>query len=145
MGDKFKDEFGETIEDERAGFVHSELSKLREISLHSGTSSTSGILYVDGYPVCWDSSKNTTGEVACKTLGFIGLKKQSRHSFDGETTFSMSKVNCDGNEFSLFECRHEMFGDCTSGGIYIECSDEEFTSTEATPASTFTSTSTVKL
>merc|ERR1711872_815012 len=108
MGDKFKDEFGETIEDERAGFVQSELSKLREISLHSGTSSTSGILFVDGYPVCWDSGKNTTGEVACKTLGFSELKKQSHH-FGEETTFSMSKVDCNGNEFSLFECRHEMF------------------------------------
>merc|ERR1712002_726498 len=103
MMDKFKEDFGETIEDERAGFVHSELSKLREISLHgNGTSSTSGILYVDGYPVCWDSGNIKTGKVACKTLGFSGLKKQCRHHFDEETTFSMSKVNCDGNEFSLF-------------------------------------------
>jgi len=146
MMDKFQGDFNQTLEDDRAAFVHSELSKLREISLHGNpTSTTSGVLYVDGYPVCWDSGKNENGEVACKTLGFSGLKKQSSHPFDGETTFSMSKVNCDGNEYSLFECRHEMFGDCTIGGINIECSDEEFTTTEATPNSTFPSTSTFTL
>merc|ERR1719312_1929131 len=123
MMDTFRKEFNSTIEAERADFVHKELGKLREISLH-GNSTTSGILYVDGYPVCFGSGwSEASARVACKTLGFNDYKSKSSEDFTEIT--SMSNVMCDGSEPSLFECEYEMFHECeTEKTLRLDCSDE---------------------
>merc|ERR1719312_1114455 len=123
MMDDFREDFNQTIEAERADYVHKELGKLREISLH-GNSPTSGILYVDGYPVCFGSGwSEASARVACKTLGFNGYKSKSSENFTEIT--SMSNVICDGSKPSLFECEHEMFHECeTEKTLRLDCSDE---------------------
>merc|ERR1711892_353479 len=115
-------DLNETIEASRAEFVHSELSKLREVSLHGGDS-RSGTLYVDGYPVCHSGWDHKDSAIACKTLGFRGYKNDRTVAMD-DTESSMSNVQCTGSETSLFECQHVMFGGCSAKeGVELECSD----------------------
>jgi len=141
MMDAFREEFDKTIVDDRTEYVHTELGKLREISLH-GKSGTSGILYVDGYPVCWSSGwSDPTGIVACKTLGFNGYMTSDSNSNNDEMT-SMSNVDCKGSEPSIFECEHMMFKGCKKNKVvHLECSDENSgtTTTTATTELPFTS------
>ena len=112
---------------ERADYVHTEMARLREISLH-GNSPTSGILYVDGYPVCFGSGwSEASARVACKTLGFNGYRSKSSEDITEIT--SMSNVRCDGSEPSLFECEHEMFHECeTEKTLRLDCSGKTFLS-----------------
>jgi len=139
MMDTFRKEFNSTIEAERADYVHKELGKLREISLH-GNSPTSGILYVDGYPVCFGSGwPEASARVACKTLGFNGYKSKSSEDITEVT--SMSNVRCDGSEPSLFECEHKMFDGCQmKKTLRLECSDES-PSTPSSPSTISTPSS----
>jgi len=141
MMDAFREEFDKTIVDDRTEYVHTELGKLREISLH-GESGTSGILYVDGYPVCWSSGwSDPTGIVACKTLGFNGYMTSDSNSNNDEMT-SMSNVDCKGSEPSIFECEHMMFKGCKKNKVvHLECSNENSgtTTTTATTELPFTS------
>ena len=101
------------------------MGKLREISLH-GNSPTSGILYVDGYPVCFGSGwSEASARVACKTLGFNGYKSKSSEDITEIT--SMSNVRCDGSEPSLFECEHKMFDGCQpKKALRLECLGKSF-------------------
>merc|ERR1711936_1145628 len=107
MMDAFREEFDKTIVDDRTEYVHTELGKLREISLH-GKSGTSGILYVNGYMTSASNSNN-------------------------DEMTSMSNVDCNGSEPSIFECEHMMFKGCKINTVvHLECSDENSVTTTTT-------------
>jgi len=66
--------------------------------------------------VCDDGFSNVTAEVACKMLGFDTGTAEGEAPFGGGSgPIWLDEVRCNGTESSLFECRHNGWGneDCT--------------------------------
>ena len=65
-----------------------------------------GVVCSNYYGIGWNF-KNT--QVACRQLGFLGAKRYYLQPARGGPEW-IRNVNCNGNEQSLFQCRHRAYG-----------------------------------
>ena len=74
-----------------------------------GGSSGSGNVYYEGKPVCQNGWDFPDANVVCKAMGFSAASNFTIRSHFGlsSTYFSLSNVNCRGDEESLSECPHD--------------------------------------
>lgn len=69
----------------------------------------SGNVYYQGKPVCHNGWDFPDANVVCKALGFAAAVNFTIRSHFGlsNTYFSLSNVNCRGDEAALYECPHD--------------------------------------
>jgi len=75
-----------------------------------GGTSVSGNVYYGGHPVCHNGWDFPDANVVCRALGFSGATNFTIRSHFGlsNTFFSMSSVECRGDEGRLLECPHSV-------------------------------------
>ena len=75
-----------------------------------GGTSGSGNVYYGGSPVCHNGWDFSDANVVCRALGFSGADNFTIRSHFGLATtyFSLSNVECRGDENSLLECPHDV-------------------------------------
>ena len=62
--------------------------------------------------MCDDLWDDTDATVICKRLGYSrGSARVSAYFGEGSGLILLDNVNCGGNEFSIFECRHRIFSE----------------------------------
>jgi len=69
-----------------------------------------GNLYYEGQPVCDNSFDILDAFVACRSMGFLGVKNFTKESRFGlsNSYFSLSNLECRGHEGGLAECMHSI-------------------------------------
>jgi len=82
----------------------------RTVCVYGGFEEGKGNLYYGGLPVCDNGFDTLDAFVACRSMGFIGVKNATRGSRFGlgNSYFAMSNLDCRGHEGGLEECMHSI-------------------------------------
>jgi len=93
-----------------------------------GGDNTTGIVYLNGQPICDYNWDDNDANVVCMKLGF-DYGRESDSDF-GETydNFSMTAVTCSGQESSIWDCDYSKYylDRCgVSDGARVKCNDYE--------------------
>ena len=113
-----------------AGVVCTKDPQGTNVTLQSVKNNTkSGLVYVNGSPVCEDKWDMADANVTCQQMGFNHVQHIIGKSFGGsvQLPYSMMEVECVGNETLLSDCIHlhaNESNNCKDGNAAgVECSN----------------------
>jgi len=92
-----------------------------------GRNATKGNLYLNGLPVCDHDWGRDEANVVCRKLGFDYGEATTSSYFGAldDNNFLLGKVQCDGDESSIWDCSYETervcWGSCYSDKSYWLC------------------------
>ena len=98
---------------------------------NENNSTSEGLVYVNGRPVCDNEWEGNDAKVTCNQLGFKYVKHIIGKSFGGsvELPFSMIDVQCSGDEHLLSDCVHRQVNESSycneNNGAGVHCSNIE--------------------
>ena len=99
-----------------------------DLTIQNENNSTSeGLVYVNGRPVCDNEWEGNDAKVTCNQLGFKYVKHIIGKSFGGsvELPFSMIDVQCSGDEHLLSDCVHRQVDESSycneNNGAGVHC------------------------
>jgi len=94
--------------------------------LLDGTEAGTGIVYLNGQPICNDHWDNDDASVVCKVLGYdYGEATNNTLLGYDPSNYIMNDVRCTGDESSIWDCDYSTDANCTSDiGASLKCFNE---------------------